>query len=61
MRMSVGGAPEAVAPANSSISRRVTDGESRASPPATALMPARSSSGGVRLRRNPLAPGADAS
>src|SRR6266545_2749699 len=42
--------------ANAPISRRVTPGESKASPPATARTPWSSSSGSLSLTRNPLAP-----
>ena len=47
--------------ANSSMSRRVTDGESSASPLATTRTAATSSSGGRSFRRNPLAPARSAS
>jgi hypothetical protein len=50
------GALRAGALANSSIRRRVTEGDSSASPPATTRMAATSSSGGVSFSRNPLAP-----
>ena len=43
------------------ITRRVTDGASKASPCATARMPATSCSGGTSLSRNPLAPALRAS
>ena len=41
---------------NASISRRVTEGESSASPAATVRIASTSCSGGLRLRRNPEAP-----
>jgi len=44
-----------------SITRRVTEGASSASPLATARIPASSCSGGASLRRNPLAPAFNAS
>ena len=47
--------------ANSSISRRVIEGASSASPAATMWMPATSCSGGTSLSRNPLAPARSAS
>ena len=46
---------------NSSITRRVTDGASSASPEPTALMPLMSCSGGTSLSRKPLAPARKAS
>ena len=47
--------------ANCLITRFVTAGESRASPPATMRMAARSCSGGSSLSRKPLAPARSAS
>jgi hypothetical protein len=44
-----------------SITRRVTEGESRESPAAIVWMPAISSSGRVRLTRKPEAPARSAS
>ena len=51
----------AEAAANSWISRRVIDGASSASPPATTRMPSASCSGGTSLSRKPLAPARSAS
>ncbi len=56
------GTPECVVVrANSCMSRRVTEGDSSASPEATMRMPARRSSGRVRFSRKPLAPARTAS
>src|SRR6476619_5228601 len=46
---------------NSAITRRVTTGESSASPPATTWIASTSCSGGVSLSRKPLAPARSAS